>query len=78
MCDKSYTASISPAGLTTFSLDSSTKKFQVYSDSYSQIKTYTVTLRGYITSATTQFAETTFTVTVSDPCLTTTLDIPSI
>ena len=78
LCSKTYSVTISPtSALTTFSLDVVTKKFQIYSGDLSQIGTYTVTLTGAVTSATTQSATTTFTITVVDPCLTTTLIQPT-
>jgi hypothetical protein len=72
-CSKTYTATITPTTLTTFSLDSSTSQFLIYSDVYNQVGTYTVTLTGAVTEFPTVLATTTFTITVVDPCLTTTL-----
>lgn len=46
LCPKSYTVSISPNTITTFSLDTATNTFRVYSGAINQIRTYTVTLYG--------------------------------
>ena len=81
MCAKTYSATISTntAGfsLTTFNLDASIKKFIISSQSYDQIGIYTGTLKGEITGFPSQFAESQFTITVMDPCLTTTLIQPT-
>jgi chitodextrinase len=73
LCPKTYTATISPSTLTTFSLDTTNKKFQIYSDAYSQIGSYTVTLVGALVEVPSVTKSTTFTITVVDPCPTTTL-----
>lgn len=74
LCSKTYTALITgPATLTTFSLDVATSKFQIYSDSFNQIGTYTVTLTGTVTAEPTKFATTTFSIIIVNPCLTKTV-----
>ena len=76
-CPKTYTATITgPATITTFSLDTPTKTFQVYSGAYNQIGTYTVTLVGALVEIPTITKSTTFSVIVTDPCLTATLQAP--
>jgi len=78
LCSKTYSATISgPATLTTFNLDSTTSKFQIYSGAYNQIGTYTVILTGAVTEVPTKFATTSFNIIVADPCLTTTLIQPT-
>jgi hypothetical protein len=81
MCAKTYTAiSSTNAGgfsLTNFVFDPSLKQFKVSSQSYNQNGAYTVTLKGEITDYPTQYATVTFTITVIDPCLTTTLIQPA-
>ena len=81
MCPKTYTATVGTnAGgnsLSTFNFDSILRKFTIYSGNYNQIGVYTVTLRGEVTEAPTQFATRTFTITVVDPCLTTVLQQPT-
>jgi len=57
MCFKDYTATILPTTLATFSLDTNTKEFQVFSGSYAQIGfVYTVTLKGTVNEVPTKFA----------------------
>ena len=78
LCSKTYTATITgPTTLTTFNLDTATSRFQIYSSTYNQIGTYTVTLTGTVTEVPTKFASTSFTITVTDPCSTTTLIQPT-
>jgi hypothetical protein len=64
LCPKTYTATIAPTPLTTFNLNAATKKFEIYSNVYSQFGTYTVTLRAEVTLYPSQFATSSFTVTV--------------
>ena len=83
MCAKTYSATVSTnaggSSLSKFDFNAGAKQFKILSDVYNQIGTYTVTLKGEITSAPTNFATTTFTVTVLDPCLSTTIyPIPTI
>ncbi len=73
LCPKTYTATIAPTPLTNFNLNAATRQFLIYSDSFSQVGTYTVTLRAEVILYPSKFATTSFTVTVQDPCLTTTL-----
>ena len=78
LCSKTYTASITgPATLSTLNLNTVSSKFQIYSNVYNQIGTYTVTLTGTVTEVPTIFATTTFTITVNNPCPTTTLIQPT-
>ena len=78
LCSKTYTATISPpTSLSTFNLDTTQSKFQIYSGAYNQIGIYSVALKGAVTEEPTKFATTYFTITVTDPCLTTTLIQPT-
>ena len=81
MCAKTYSATVTTNSggnsLTNFLLDTGLKQFKISSQNYNQIGTYTVTLTGSITDFPSQSAQTTFTITVTDPCLTTTLIQPS-
>jgi hypothetical protein len=73
LCPKTYTAQITPTTLTTFNLNTSNSRFEIYSGAYSQIGTYTVTLTGALIEFSSMQTSTTFTITVDDPCLTTAL-----
>ena len=77
MCAKTYSATVTTNSggnsLSNFLLDTGLKQFKISSQNYNQIGTYTVTLTGSITDFPSQFDQTTFTITVTDPCLTTTL-----
>jgi hypothetical protein len=81
MCTKTYSATVSTNSggnsLSNFLLDTGLKQFYISSQNYNQIGTYTVTLTGSITDFPSQSAQTTFIITVTDPCLTTTLIQPS-
>ena len=59
--------------LSTFTLNTGSSDFQVYSGNLNQVGTFTATLTGALTSYPTQSATRTFTITVTDPCIKTTL-----
>ena len=48
-----------------------------YSDAMNQVGTYTVTITGTVNNYPSQSASSSFTVEITDPCLTTSINVPA-
>jgi hypothetical protein len=76
MCTISYTTSITAnaAGYSLSTFTYLTQQFNIYSANMLQIGTYTVTVTGTVDLYPTRSASTTFVITITDPCLATTIN----